>query len=353
MSIYLLLDQLKSLNDDEIFYQSYYNAKKTPAQLEEFLAHIDKDEVIQRELIVPELLPEIIPHKMNDSSYFKLSENKSVYLSKHNCYTPAFSHQHEFFEVIYVLSGTCTQTIGQNIIKSNTGDLCLLAPNVLHTIEVFDESVIINILIRRSTFDDIFFNVLRDKSILSAFFMDNLYSKKRVEYIIFHTYDDDELVKKILEMYLEQTVDDEYCDRIISSMLIIFFTYLMRRYKKTAELPSFIKAHSAADFNVLNYIQDNYQSVTLSMTAQNFNFSIPYCSKLIKITTGHTFCELLRTIRLRRSESMLTTTNMTITDISYFLGYENTETFIRLFKKYYLVSPTQYRQGLGISSINP
>lgn len=340
-----LLNKLETLNKDELFYRDYFYTKKDHTKLQVFLESLDVNEIKKRHLIVPELLPEIIPNDMKDNTYFQLYNNKSVYLIKHNCYTPAFLHKHEFFEIIYVLSGSCTQIIGENRINLKSGDLCIMSQNVFHTLEVFDESVVLNILLCRKTFDDIFFNVLRDNSIISTFFTDNLYSKNHIEYIIFHTLNDESLKNEILEMYGEQLIEDEYSDRLISSMLIIFFSHLMRKYSSTVELPSSIKIRSNDDISILNFIQDNYSNVTLSMVANNFNYSTPYCSKLIKLTTGHTFSELLRNIRLRKSEVMLLNTNMTISDISYNLGYENSETFIRIFKKYYNISPSKFRSN--------
>lgn len=340
-----ILKKLESLNEDELFYKEYFYAKNDINKLSSFISNLDKDEILKRHLIVPDLLPEIIPYDMKDTTYFELSNNKSVYLLKHNCYTPAFVHKHEFFEIIYVFSGSCTQTIGENRINLKNGDLCFMSQNVLHTLEVFDDSIVINILLCHKTFSDIFFNILRDKSIISTFFTDNLYSKKHVEYIIFHTFNDEILRNEILEIYKEQLLDDEYSDSLINSMITIFFTHLMRKYSNTAELPTAIKTSHNYDLNIINFIQDNYNNVTLNMIAKHFNYSVPYCSKLIKLSTGHNFSELLRNIRLRKSEIMLLSTNMSISDISYNLGYENPETFIRTFKKYYNISPSKFRSN--------
>ena len=102
-----------------------------------------------------------------------------------------FYHEHDFFEIIYVLSGTCTNSFRDSTEKLTAGDLCLLAPNVRHGIlAVEDDSIILNILIRRSTFMDIFYNTVRDKTQISGFFVGNLYSREKIRYLLFHTKDD-------------------------------------------------------------------------------------------------------------------------------------------------------------------
>lgn len=346
MNIEFIKNHLNEYNEDEIFYRNLYNASKTPVTYKAFLNSLNMDDVKKRHLIVPDVAPDIIPQHMEDIEYFDLTREKSVYLSKHNRYTPVFKHRHDFFEMVYVLSGSCTQTIGENRIIMTSGDLCLISENISHTIEVFDDSIIINILLRRSTFDDIFFNVLRNKGIISSFFIDNLYSNRHIEYIIFHTKNDVMTETKILEMYAEQFVNDEYSDRIINNILCLFFTYLMRLYRKTAELPPACTAAEVEKYKIVNYIQDHYSTVTLDSVSAHFNFSTPYCSKLIKSTTGHTFSELLRMVRMRRSEIMLRSTQMSIANISSALGYENPESFIRVFKKQYGMSPSQYRNNI-------
>ena len=53
-----------------------------------------------------------------------------------------------------------------------------------------------------------------------------------------------------------------------------------------------------------------------------------------------------RIIRVRRAENMLLNTDKTIGEISLELGYENTETFIRLFRKVLHVTPGEYKRQM-------
>ena len=97
-------------------------------------------------------------------------------------------------------------------------------------------------------------------------------------------------------------------------------------------------------FLVLNYIQSNLETVTLTDVAEHFGFSVSYCSRLIKSSTGLGFNEWKNSLRMRRAERMLLNTNKTVTTISEELGYMNPETFIRGFKKFTHMTPAQYRK---------
>ncbi|MDO5456450.1 MAG: alpha-isopropylmalate synthase regulatory domain-containing protein, partial [Eubacteriales bacterium] len=95
---------------------------------------------------------------------------------------------------------------------------------------------------------------------------------------------------------------------------------------------------------MLNYIQANYQTVTLEDLAGEFHLSPPYVSKYIREKSGKTFGEQVSYVRMKRAKTLLRNTNMTIENISYAIGYPSAEHFSRVFKKTFDVSPAQYRK---------
>ena len=94
---------------------------------------------------------------------------------------------------------------------------------------------------------------------------------------------------------------------------------------------------------ILNYIQTNYQSVTLENLATQFHLSEPYISKYIKDKSGKTFGEHVAHIRMKRAKTLLKNGNMTVENISYAVGYQNVEHFNRTFKRTFQMTPLQYR----------
>ena len=97
--------------------------------------------------------------------------------------------------------------------------------------------------------------------------------------------------------------------------------------------------------SMLNYIQANYQTVTLDDLSQHFKLTRPYISKFIKIKSGKTFKETLQAIRLKKAKSLLKNGNMTVENIAYAIGYQNVENFNRLFKRTYNITPLQFRKS--------
>ncbi len=331
-----ILQELKEWTNDECLFRDFAVVKQNKISLDSFLETYQYD-VSGINMVMH---PEKIASFRSEDEF--ISTGRNVSIVKHPRYFPLFYHEHGFFEMIYVISGNCIQHFQEKKIILSKGDLCLLAPGVMHGIEVYNDSIILNILIRYTTFLDIFINTVRDKTQISHFFLDNIYSRKKVRYLMFQTQGDAVIRNYILDMYMEQRNPDEYSDRIICSLVTIFFTQLIRRHQSTLEIP---KSHKdGCETSMINYIINEYKNVSIDQVADHFHYSRQYCSKLIKEVTGYTFSELLTNIRMQQSENLLVFTSMSIADISDKVGYKNPETFIRMFKKHMRDTPSHYRK---------
>ena len=94
---------------------------------------------------------------------------------------------------------------------------------------------------------------------------------------------------------------------------------------------------------IMNYIQENYLTVTLDDLSRQFYLSKPYLSKFIKEKSGMTFGDNVKRIRLNKASTLLRNGNMKIEKVAEAAGYQNVEHFNRLFKKKYGMTPVQYR----------
>ncbi len=338
MNYNLIIDELNSWQKDEQLFRDFYNTTEQCLSLDDFKSKYADDPTN----LSFALHPETINTFRHEDEF--ISKGQNIVVIKHPRYLPVFSHEHAFFEIIYVLSGQCVQHFVEKDVSLVKGDLCLLAPNVPHGIEVTSDSIVMNILIRRSTFMDIFINTIRDKSQISQFFIDNIYAQKKPRYLLFHTKSDELIRNYILDIYTEQLHLDEYSDRIACSILTIFFTQLIRRHKRDSEKPTVFNKNDDHANKIINYIVTHYDDISVEELANHFHYSRQYCSKLIKEFTGYTFSELLTNIRLQQGINLLLYTSMSIADISFKVGYQNPETFIRMFKKHEGITPSQYRR---------
>lgn len=343
-----LLRDMTPLTEEERVYKHFYELRDDPPARAAYAAAME-DYVREHRLLIfdypfvthPELLREEDLYK-----HLSITKGSNVNVVRHLRYTPVFQHSHTFFTVLYVLRGQCGHTVDGAPLPMERGDVFFLPPYVKQTIEVFDESLVLNLHIRRDTFDDVFFNALRYNNILSDFFMSCLYSREPVSGMLFHTGDDAEIEGLFLEMYKEVLLDDSYSWRLLNNLVPLLFAKILRGYSDKAVFTGADsrRPRDESKLRILSYINDNYRSVTLEDVADHFNYSVPHCSKLIRDETGVGFVAFVRRIRMNHAAALLLNTRTSVADIANMVGYENPESFIRVFQKVYQMSPTAYRK---------
>ncbi len=340
-----LVSQLREYSANDLFYKEYRDARSSPDRLQSFLARQSVDDIIRRHLICPELFPKdrsILPEYL----FFSEERGRNIWVRRHDRFMPAFPHRHEYFEIVFVLSGECLHSIDGSETVLPEGSLCFVATGVEHSVEIRDDSIVLLYMIQRSTFDDIFFNLIRSRNILSDFFLDNLYTRPKVSHLTF-LLDDRELIELLLSMYAEVVAEDEYTSRVLNNTMGLLFVKLVRKYGGSAvTYPSVARNGTALD--IVSYINDRYKSVTLGETARRFGYSLAHCSRLIRSLTGRTFTQLLRDVRMRRAEALLASSAESVESIGLMVGYENAASFIKLFKQQHGMTPGAYRRAFRI-----
>lgn len=95
---------------------------------------------------------------------------------------------------------------------------------------------------------------------------------------------------------------------------------------------------------MLAFIRENFDTVTLGAVAEKFYLSQQYVSKYIKEKSGMTFCENVQSFRMKKAEELLRTTVLSIEAVAEQSGYPSVEHFNRKFKKLHGVTPVQFRK---------
>ena len=325
----------------EKFFSSYDEGEKIYKNYiqTDDVSSIDASYIEEHHMFIPGISGAL---EMLDESMF--GETDNILIVKHACYMPLFHHSHTFFEILYVLSGECENYVNNNRIHLETGDFCIMAPGVIHALGVFNDSIVINILIRRSTFNETFFDFLSEKSILSDFFWGALFEKTINPYTICHSSNDKVMHNAIEMLIYEGTAgNDNYTRKIKENMIRIIFGYMIRNHSKDFEFPSVLCNHSEKLNEILYYIQENYNSVTLYELAEHFHYTPQYLSKLIKSKIGMGFLQILNNIRIKNACLLLKNTDLSIREIYTRSGFNKADVFYKMFKKHTGSSPKEYR----------
>lgn len=93
------------------------------------------------------------------------------------------------------------------------------------------------------------------------------------------------------------------------------------------------------------FIDRNFdKKIMLKDVAGQICLSPKYFSRVFKNICGQSFNEYRLSVKINRAGELLRKSDYTVTEIANRLGYQNLESFIRMFEKMTDLSPSQYRQ---------
>lgn len=95
---------------------------------------------------------------------------------------------------------------------------------------------------------------------------------------------------------------------------------------------------------IIQYVEVHYtEALASERVADRFYFSRSYFAKFFKHYTGMTFKEYVTKYRLTKAMRLVLETDLNMTDVAMRAGFSDTRRFIITCKKYYGVTPYQYR----------
>ncbi|HEV7380966.1 MAG TPA: helix-turn-helix transcriptional regulator, partial [Dyadobacter sp.] len=84
--------------------------------------------------------------------------------------------------------------------------------------------------------------------------------------------------------------------------------------------------------------------LSVQQIAEQMNLSPNYLSDLLRIHTGQNTQQHIHEKLISKAKEQLSTTNLSVGEIAFALGFEHAQSFSTLFKKKTLVSPVEFRQ---------
>ncbi len=95
---------------------------------------------------------------------------------------------------------------------------------------------------------------------------------------------------------------------------------------------------------ITQHILSSMATASLQTAAAHVNLNPVYLSRYFKSKTGTHFIDYLISVKMKRAAELLQARESRISKISEMVGYSNEKNFSRAFKKYFGVSPNEYRK---------
>jgi AraC-like DNA-binding protein len=144
---------------------------------------------------------------------------------------------------------------------------------------------------------------------------------------------------------------DKFSQDVIIAQLELLLTYAQRFYER-----QFItrKITNSKILERLESILEDYyrQELTVGLptvqfVAEKLNISVKYLGSLLKQLTGRSTQEHIHEKIIEKAKEKLSTTNLTVSEIAYELGFEHSQSFSKLFKAKTDQTPLKFRQSFN------
>jgi len=146
---------------------------------------------------------------------------------------------------------------------------------------------------------------------------------------------------------------DKHTQEIILSQIELLLNYSNRFYER-----QFItrKNHNHQLLAKFEHLVDAYFDtdattqqglLTVQRIAELMNLSPNYLSDLLRVHTGQNTQQHIHEKLIEKAKEKLSTTNLSVSEIAYALGFEYAQSFSTLFKKKTEMSPLEFRQSFN------
>ncbi len=159
------------------------------------------------------------------------------------------------------------------------------------------------------------------------------------------------IIKNIEQEYHSNI--DKFSHDIIIAQLEVILNYAERFYQRQF-LTRRKASHKVLD-SLEEILKDYFNSEDLTAKglpsvqkiAENLNISPNYLSELLKALTGQNTQQHIHEKLIEKAKEKLSTTNLSIREIAYGLGFEHSQSFSKLFKLKTDLTPLAFRQSFN------
>lgn len=144
------------------------------------------------------------PKYKND--LFAFQAHPHIYISRHIRFVPVYNHKHDWVELCYMYSGSCEQVINDSVhLTLKEGQMLIIDTDAYHSIgNTGENDILINMLLKKEFFTEIFFSHFSEQSILLKFLLNAISEKANHDnYILFPSEDSTRIGLFMRELMIE------------------------------------------------------------------------------------------------------------------------------------------------------
>jgi len=166
---------------------------------------------------------------------------------------------------------------------------------------------------------------------------------------------EEEMIIAIMQMMQREIAQhiDAFSQDVVVAHLELLLSYANRFYNRQFITRKDISSTLLTDFEAL--ISDYFNHAhagsngppSVSYFAEQLNISPNYLSDMLRNLTGKGTLQHIQDALIEKAKELLSTTELSVSQIAYHFGFEYPQSFNKLFKKKVLVTPLEYRQSFN------
>lgn len=253
-------------------------------------------------------------------------------------------HKHDYYEVNFCLDGVLYEYVEGEFMRLEKNQFILFNPNAFHSVYSPTSGNSFNILIDGEFFER-FCDEMSEYSkspLLNSVTKQSRYTIANIENLPEAT----ALADKMFTQNSYKTYNSPSFElKLLECQFRAFMLHLLIA-EKTGSLALLSKGNTTYQDKVtqiLNYLRDNYATVTLSELSSRFGYSTTQMYRILIKYTGNSFSNLVDQYRFNQAAKLLRETDIPIQEIGESLGFEKAY-FHRFFKRLGFCTPIQYRK---------
>ncbi|MCF0071043.1 helix-turn-helix transcriptional regulator [Dyadobacter sp. CY261] len=155
---------------------------------------------------------------------------------------------------------------------------------------------------------------------------------------------------KMIEKELASRIDD-FSQDVVISQIELLLNYANRFYKrqfitrKAVNNDLLEKLEAVLDHYFTNQTAVNEGLPTVGYLAEQVNLSPSYLSDMLRSLLGQNAQQYIHDKLIEKAKENLSTTNLTVREVAYALGFEHSQSFSKLFKTKTSLSPLEFRRS--------
>lgn len=258
-----------------------------------------------------------------EDAFFHYNRAQSINMPK--------THFHETYEIYYLIDGKRRYVIEDEMYDVYPGDMILIPEMVTHKVWNSPDT-------QGDEYHSRYLLTPKKEDIPEIFlpcFDTHFYRLTETERRI---------IVNCFEDLQRNQQSDEYTDYYNQANLIKIL-HTLAKNKSSSKVESNLTRNDIRMQEAATYIKDHCsEPITLEELAKKYSFTKEYFSTIFKETTGYGVNEYLNQMRIAKSISLLTTTSLSIIEISLQCGYNDSNYFSAVFKKIIGMPPQTFRK---------